>query len=774
MLQKQWRVQLVLLTTLLLSLPLSAQKLRTISGLVTYASGVPVEGVNILISGTELKSKTDHRGQFTLKQAPTHRLTIVAEHPQSFMATTGIRPSEKNEHVHIVLTERVMGLPEVDVVAYRSRSPFVESSYSAMKIGFPTLQFPGSIYVLGKRKLEEQQGISFGDALRNISGLSTASAGEPNNLSEVFVSRGFSLSNSRNYFRDGMRYRKVGNSALIGIDRIEFLRGPASSLYGTAEPGGIVNIISSPALYSPRYSVTLRGGSYGLKQFSGDLTGPINLTRSVRYRLNGLYEYADSYRQHVYSHRASIAPKLDIDLSQKTTLGLRANFFSDHRVVDPGVVHVKGVVVSDGDKLFVAEPWAYSKYRTFDLGYTLKHEFNSHWRWHSQFSFTRLSEDRLYFQMKDIKGDVMNRRLAKWDAHIDYYTVQNDLIGQFKTGKIGHQLLLGIEYEHSYNTRVVSGNNFKAINLKTPKYSERPDDIASYKKSTDLVITQNNLAFYAQDYISLSKAFKLLIGSRVDWISETNKNLLKKEETKTSPIALSPRVAITYNPTEQLGLYASHTTSYVPTSGQTKEGKSFEPIRTKQWEVGVKQMLLDNRLMLTVALYHMTKTNILTPDLEDPQYRIQIGEQYSRGVELSVNSRLTRALSLEANYAYTQGEVSKTNDSKIPVGTKLANVPRHRLNIWGSYSVYEGVLKGLSFGGGCFAASSSYGNANNSITLPSYVTFDAFATYKWRNYKLALNVKNISDKRYYLGAQGANLLTLAPVRSIVCSASVSF
>lgn len=751
-----------------------AQETRSIVGLVLNQLGEPIVAARIsLLDAPGQVALSDKHGRFTLTQIPLGQVRISAQHELCHEAVLLLSADNRDRKVQIVMTEKLIGLPEVDVVAYRSRSPFVEASYSAMKMGIPTMQLPGSIEVLTQRKLEEQQALSFTEAMRNVSGLSNASAGEANNVSEVFVSRGFSLANSRNYFRDGMRYRKVANMPLVGVSRIEFVKGPSSVLYGTVEPGGIVNIITTPALHTPRYSATFRLGSYGLKQLSADLTGPVTSNRKVRYRVNGMYEYTDSYRRSVNAQRISLSPKVDVDLSPRTALGLRANYFSDSRVVDPGVVHQGGVVVPNGDRLFVGEPWARSKYHSVDAGYTLKHEITNNWKWHSQFTYTRLTEDRLYFQMKEIKADQMNRRLAKWDAEISYYTLQNDFLGNFSTWGLEHRLLLGVEYEYAHNKRVVSGQAFTPISLTHPVYTDKPTDIDSYKRSTDLVIGQSNWGVYAQDFVALTRHIRLLLGGRWDWTRESNENILKGTETKTKPSAFSPRVALMYNPDETSGLHVSYTTSYVPTSGQTKQGVPFEPIRTLQWEVGGKKSLFNNSTTATLSLYYMRKKNLLTPDLEDPQYRIQIGEHYSRGLEFTINSCISRGLALELSYAYTEGEVRKTNDIKIPVGSKLANVPNHRFNIWGSYTLYDGALRGLSWGGGCFASSKSFGNTANSIVLPAYVTADIFVAYTKQNYKFALNVKNITNQRYYLGAQASNLLTPAAPRSVVFSTSVT-
>lgn len=217
----------------------------------------------------------------------------------------------------------------------------------------------------------------------------------------------------------------------------------------------------------------------------------------------------------------------------------------------------------------------------------------------------------------------------------------------------------------------------------------------------------------------------------------------------------------------------SYTTSYVPVSGQTKEGKAFEPIRSKQWEIGAKNVFWGNRIMATLSLFHLRRTNVLTPDLEDPKFKIQLGEQYSKGIEFAMHGQVTGNLNIDLNYAYTLGEVSKSNDKKIPVGSQLSNVPKHNINIWGSYHLHRGALQGLSFGGGYLFSGKRYGNPTNSIVLNKFSTADLFVSYSRRIYKLSLNVKNIFDKHYFLGAQADNLFTPAPLRTIMLSTTIT-
>lgn len=195
-----------------------------------------------------------------------------------------------------------------------------------------------------------------------------------------------------------------------------------------------------------------------------------------------------------------------------------------------------------------------------------------------------------------------------------------------------------------------------------------------------------------------------------------------------------------------LSLYATYSQSFVPQSGQTKDGEAFDPITSKQWEAGVKKSFFNDRLSTGLAFYTLSKTNLPTIDPEDEEYKILIGKQTSKGIEFSVNGEITPSWSVAFNYAYTHAEVTKTNDETYPVGTQLANISPSQFNLWTSYLIRKGPVKGLSFGGGWYFQGKSYGNMAHTIDLDAYHLVDCFVAYKRSFYKISANLKTYSTK----------------------------
>ena len=487
-----------------------------------------------------------------------------------------------------------------------------------------------------------------------------------------------------------------------------------------------------------------------------------------------MYEDADKFRKPQNSKRYDITPVIDIDLGRKTTLNIDADIFRDKRTQDPGVLHINNEVIDNGFKTFLGEPWAYGKFTNNSVGFQLTHRFNQNWSFRSSARQYFTHEDRLYFQMKTPQKDsTITRRLAHWDAKINYTNVLEELNGSFKTGFIQHKVIAGLEYGWLTNRRKVKGNMYTPISYVHPEYSEKPVDF-EMEQSTDLRITQRTYAIYLQDQVSFSDQWKLLLGARADWVNDKQDNYIKDKKTDENNFAISPRVGLVYLPMPDLSLYATYSQSFVPQSGQTKDGEAFDPITSKQWEAGVKKSFFNDRLSTSLAFYTLSKTNLPTIDPEDEEYKILIGKQTSKGIELSVNGEITPSWSVAFNYAYTHAEVTKTNDETYPVGTQLANISPSQFNLWTSYLIRKGPVKGLSFGGGWYFQGKSYGNMAHTIDLDAYHLVDCFVAYKRSFYKISANLKNVFNQEYYTGSQGNYLLFPGSARTLMVMLAVNF
>ncbi|MBC1297187.1 TonB-dependent receptor, partial [Nostoc sp. UCD122] len=268
--------------------------------------------------------------------------------------------------------------------------------------------------------------------------------------------------------------------------------------------------------------------------------------------------------------------------------------------------------------------------------------------------------------------------------------------------------------------------------------------------------------FYIQDQIEVNPQLKLLVGGRFDIFEQTRstRNLgEEKQEYSQSDTNFSPRLGIVYQPSQNISLYASYATSFVPVfdASRNRNNEPFKPETGRQFEVGVKSDITRN-LSATLAFYDLRKQNVATddPNSPDPNDQIQTGEQTSRGIEFDIAGEITPGWKIIASYSYIDAFVSKDNNGFE--GRRRDNIPEHAASLWTTYEFQQGSLQGLGFGLGVFFVGDRLGDLNNSFVLPSFVRTDASVFYKRDNWRAAVNVRNLFDETYYTGsAYGSRL-----------------
>ena len=260
--------------------------------------------------------------------------------------------------------------------------------------------------------------------------------------------------------------------------------------------------------------------------------------------------------------------------------------------------------------------------------------------------------------------------------------------------------------------------------------------------------TSDNLAAYVQDFVELLPNLKLLAGVRYDLNDASVVDVVTDRSiNRQTTNRFSPRVGIVYQPTDTTSLYFSWANSFNPQFlARSRTGQQFKPTTGEQFEIGIKQDFL-SRLSVTLALYQIKQQNALTTDPIDPTFSIATGEQKSRGVELDLTGELLPGWKIIANYAYTDAYVSQ--DNTIPIGDRIAGIPDNSASLWTTYELQKGDLRGLGFGFGLVYQSEREAQLPNTLSLPSFVRVDTALTYRRKNLKIGLNVKNLFNTRYY-------------------------
>ncbi|WP_256091274.1 TonB-dependent siderophore receptor [Nostoc sp. KVJ20] len=630
----------------------------------------------------------------------------------------------------------------------------VTNTTTGTKTDTPLRDIPQSIQVVPQEVLRDQQVTRLDDALRNVAGVNQSFNFGPFTFYSI---RGFDATET-NLLRDGLIDTLAGQvSELSSIERVEVLKGPASVLFGLGNPGGSINLISKRPLPDPFYAVEATIGSYSFYRGAVDLSGPLNDSKTVLYRLNLAYRNSGSFVDFFNGESFNISPVISVALGEKTNLNLEAEYITTRDTIASGVPVIGSLLPNPNGKvsrnLNLFEPSDSIEQTIIRLGYRIDHKFDGNWSLNNAFRFVfrDLFQRRTDSNGLEPDNRTWRRSASEGSSENKNYAMTTNLIGKFSTGSIQHQLLFGFDLNRfdNFNPPI---DEFEAasIDIFNPIYGQPrgvqvPSSFAVRQQT-------NSLGIYLQDQVSLTDNLKVLLGGRFDVIDRKYEDLISNTESSGTDSAFSPRFGIVYQPIPAISLYTSYTSSFTPPGGSYFFGvdSSFEPERGNQYEVGVKADLND-RLSATLALFDLTRTNVTTEDPNRPNFSIQVGEQNSQGVELNLAGEILPGWNIFAGYAYIDARITK--DNTLTPGNRLSNSANHSFNLWTSYEIQKGNLQGLGAGIGLFFVGDR-ANFDNTYTVPSYFRTDASIFYKQDRFRAALNFKNLFDIDYFESSLG--------------------
>ncbi|MEM1255624.1 MAG: TonB-dependent siderophore receptor [Cyanobacteria bacterium P01_H01_bin.21] len=658
---------------------------------------------------------------------------------------------------------------------------------TATRTDTPLRDIPQSIQVVPRQVLEDRNVQSISEALETVSGVVESGGffGVPgiNNRIIRGFEQGFTSSsgNLRNGLSDGGYYglRPIGT-----VEQIEVLKGPASVLFGALEPGGVINVVTRQPLSDPFYELSFEAGNDSLYEPSVDLTGPLTADNSLLYRLIAGYQVSDGVQDFAEDNLVTVAPSLTWNLSDRTSIN--AYYEYANATGDPSVSD-EAPILSNDDFLpkdfYVGYPELNSlDVETHRFGYTLNHRLNDNWQIRNSFSasFNDFEENRAY------PGALVDDRtltgFSAFDLDYDFtnYFAQIDIVGNFETGSVSHQLVTGFDYNY-YDQDYRGFANFTdlpPLDIVNPTYEIAQPELFPFLQFDE---TAESYGVFVQDQIDFNDSLKLLIGGRYDWVSYENETAdfgtlgNTTDEAVQQDDAFSPRIGLVYQPSDTLSLYTSYSRSFRQSTGFNPDGSAFEPTRGTQYEIGIRADLIENRLSANLAGYHLTKTSITTTDPVNTLFSVQTGEARSQGIELDINGEILPGWNIVASYAYTDAEV--TEDNSIPEGSRLRNVPENQASLWTTYEIQQGDLAGFGAGLGLFYVGERAGDftPNSSpFMLDSYLRTDAGLFYRRRGFNAAINVRNLFDIDYATYSFSRNQVARGEPFTIVGSVSWKF
>ncbi|WP_182912790.1 TonB-dependent siderophore receptor [Paracoccus onubensis] len=636
-------------------------------------------------------------------------------------------------------------------------------AYTATKTDTPLIELPQVVNVITRDQIEAQGSQDVTEATRYTPGV-VAGFGDSDSRNDVLQSRGFFMRYNLNGSR--LPYGAYSSAFLriepYGLERIDVLKGPSSVMYGQNLPGGLIDLTTKRPTPEPQHEIAFETGNNGRLQGMFDFSGPIGGDERFQYRLTGLSRDADGRIDFGHDRRDFIAPAFTWQPDEATSLTLFGHYQKDDTISDYAAIPAAGTLLPNPNghlsaSFYPGEPGfdGYQREQS-SVGYNLRHEFGNGWtvRQNLQFNSVDVDTKSSPAYMLDPTQRYAYRVASHGLAAADTFTLDTNLQGEFMTGAVTHNVLLGVDYlrlKDSY--RFASGLYEDSFDLFDPVYGATPPELIP---RIDYRMKRRQIGIYAQDQMRWNN-WIVTASLRGDRVKAVSSESMQGADFSYRDTAVTGRIGVTYLMENGFAPFMSYSTSFDPVDGVTPEGGPLKPMEGDQFEAGVKYESPDGSRMLTLSAYQITQQNITSPN-PDPIAggMLQTGEARVRGFELEGKAELTAALSLIASYAYTDSKVTKANDgTEYLLGNELNMVPDHQASLWLDYSFRQGALQGLSLAGGMRYQGKSFGDAANTVEVGGQTLLDAAVAYDFgsRNSRydgltLRVSGNNLLNKEY--------------------------
>lgn len=657
--------------------------------------------------------------------------------------------------------QSVQTLPRVKVQGEAEDVPYaVGSTSSATRTDTPLRDVPQAITVLDEDAIADQGMRGMADVVRYVPGI-TMGQGEGNRDQATIRGNGTTADFFVNGVRDDTQYFRD----LYNIERVEALKGPNAMIFGRGGGGGVINRVTKQAEWRAIREFTVQGGSYD--DFRGTLDIGQNINDAVAFRVNGVYEDSESYRDDVELERYGINPTLGIAFGDNTLLQLSYEHFSDERTADRGIPSFQGKPLDVDESTFFGDPsLSRSDIEANTLSALLEHRTENGLLIRNRAHYAQY--DKFYQNVfpgaVNPAGTEVN--IAAYNNGTERKNLfnQTDVVFTVDGGALEHTLVVGAEIGRQETDNLRNTGYFFDVGtgLTTPLSSPTVSVPITFRQSaTDANnhVEADIAAVYLQDQIALSEQWQAIVGLRYDTFDLKLRNNRTGERLDRDDDFVSPRAGLVYNPIEPVSLYASYSVSFLPSSGDqfaslNATTETLEPEEFENIEVGAKWDVAE-ALSFTAAVFQLDRENTSAPDPTTPGRIVQTGSQRSRGVELGINGSILPGWSIMGGYAYQDAEITRRTNA-ADEGAVVPYTPEHTISLWNRYDFTPRIGAGV----GLIYQDELYASIDNSVTLPDFTRVDLAVFARITDtLRAQLNVENVFDEEYYPTAHNNNNIT---------------
>ncbi|UXL40353.1 MULTISPECIES: TonB-dependent siderophore receptor [Pseudomonas] len=671
---------------------------------------------------------------------------------------------------------------------------------SSTKLPLSIRETPQTVTVITRQLMDDQAAQSIGDVLRNAPGISTQ-AYDSDRME--YSARGYAITNFQydgvNTQYDGVFDEGATKVDMALYDRVDIIKGATGLLSGSGEPSATVNLIRKKPTREFKASVTASAGSWDNYRTEGDISGPLNEDGSVRGRFVGVYQDADSYRDHASKKNDVFYGIIEADLTPDTLF----TFGMDYQNIKPrgsswtgNPYYFSNYTKTDFSRSFnPATDWSRRDVQAQSTFASLEHRFANDWKVKGTLTQQTNDHDTQLASasggMPDpVTGKGMFFYWGKWEGHRVQNTADINATGPFSLFGREHELVVGATSQSSRQTGATfdasqvgavpgsifdwSGDYPKPYFPKNGKYEKNQNQNSAYiaarfKPTDDLALI---LGSRLSDY-QYNDTYKYYVQSARFSDNKTT----SKQHGKVTPYA-----GVVYDLNETYSAYASYTSIYKPVTERSKSGTTLAPTEGNSYEIGLKGEYFDGRLNATAAIFRTEQKNLAVVDGIDAAnetYYKSVDGATTKGIELELAGELMPDWNVMAGYTYAQ---TKTEDGGRLYGYPLETTkPENVARLFTSYRL-PGVMNKVTVGGGVNWQSPFYGRIYNEsksdydiIEQQSYALVNLMTRYEYNEHlTFNLNANNVFDKKYLSGLGNFSTTYYGEPRNLMLTTKYTF
>ncbi|WP_437920256.1 TonB-dependent siderophore receptor [Sphingobacterium sp. LRF_L2] len=743
------------------------QGTASLQGYITTQDGIPAAYSTVAIASGK-STMADKDGHYMIKDITAGEHVLHVKLLGADLERQKITLKEGKNRQDFVFSVSSQHLSEVVVVGNKYQVSAKKQSEDVARINLPYIQNPQVYSVVDKELIKEQLAVSLDEAFRNVPGAapSKTGAGMP-----AFFSRGFQTSEN---FRNGMAtYLRTGID-LANVERVEAIKGPSSTFFGAQMTsfGGIINYITKKPHEDFTGEVSYSSGSWNFNRITADLNTALDKQKDVLFRINVAHQRENTFQYQGGNNSVLLAPSLSYKVNDRLTLSLDADY-ATQRGITPGGWFISS---SLNEKSFKELNLSYreslndnsltSDQQSTNILFQANYKIADRWLSETKYAWGNGAYDDLYiFDFIWRTTDSVDRILRSFtNENTARHNLQQNFKGDFKIGSSRHQLVAGIDWVQNfrytrydglgYGAKVFESVDLTQLSAAPVIRIEEVQQILSTRNTGYNQTTQKTFGTYVSDVISLADRVHISLGIRFDrFINDGTYNTLSRSTTGDyTQNTLSPRLGFSFELLpEKLSLFGNYINGFKNIGNQIQPDQSisvFKAQRANQMEGGTK-IAFGKLLNATLTYYNIEVSNsVMNRLVDNMNFYFQEGEQKSEGFEAELSSNPLPGLNILSSYGYNHNKFLKANASIE--GKRALGTPEHVVNLWATYALLKGDMKGLGLGAGYTYVSDAYLDASNKFILDGYNLVDATLYYNHPKFRISLKGNNLLDVQYWV------------------------